>query len=101
MATCCGKERNTNFCPQCGKAMSKEAGLLGLKRYVDSMYEAAQARVQERKNEVARVENPSTDFGYRRIQLIKDAKQSLARAVKKEEQWRDWQEALIKAIDGE
>lgn len=105
MAVCCGKERTTNFCPNCGKAMSPEAGILGLKRYLESQLEKATKKEKESKAEAERAEkvfrnasSPNQEYYDRRWG---ESKKILASATKKREQWQNWIESLIRLVDGE
>lgn len=100
---CCGKERTTPFCPNCGKAMDKRAGLLGLVRYLTQQLESAQKKAKAIETETTRLaDSPESRIAgnYWHVRLIA-LKKDHAAAMKKVEKWKDWQEELIRLIDGE
>jgi septal ring factor EnvC (AmiA/AmiB activator) len=100
---CCGKDRSTNFCPSCGKPMNSEAGLLGLKNYLTSNRKRAEKKISETKRELEAKESqrqPTSKNEWLESR-IKELKQTITSADKSRQRWQDWEEALIKAIDGE
>ncbi len=42
MPMCCGKDRETNFCPVCGKPMDAKAGLRGLLDFISRQLKTAE-----------------------------------------------------------
>lgn len=102
MPFCCGKDRDVNFCPECGKPMNKEAGLRGLLRYVTQQHATYEKKAKEAEQSLKTIlelaaKNPEY---YSVNTYIKPRKRTAEAARKKADQWRDWQECLIKAIDG-
>lgn len=94
---CCGKERTGNYCPECGKAMNKEAGLRGLLRHVTERLETMTRKAAELKRQYDIISGNTDNYHAaekkRRIQAWKVAQKTA-------DKWQEWQEALIKAIDG-
>lgn len=100
---CCGKERTSNFCPQCGKPMNKEAGLIGLKAYIDDLFEKAVKKEKETKanydERLKQLNNsPHNEWLQERV---KENKKKHEAALRQREKFQSFQEALIRAIDGE
>jgi len=77
---CCGKERTTKYCPDCGKELNADAPLAGLLRHCESTLEAANKKRKE-----------ATE--------AKDDK-SLVSAEKSIAKWHQWVCALEAVVQG-
>lgn len=100
---CCGKDRVTNFCPVCGKAMNKESSLLSLVRYLGQQLAAAEKRLKEHEKHIAyyaeQAKSLSSDNHWKN--KLAEQQKTIVEAAKRRDRWKDWQEALIKLVDGE
>lgn len=87
---CCGKERDTYFCPDCGKRLRDEVGPRGLLRYI-----RAQRRAQE-----TRYKNLCIDVG------LQTDTQEKARWIRRRdralqclERWQSWERFVREGIE--
>jgi len=89
--SCCGRERMTAYCPDCGKALDYRGVLGGLLDHIA-------ARVRQHKNRVAfwqaRVaEHKYSDEGLVRVKRCVAAEQHVLA------KWRSWDAALKKLLE--
>jgi len=97
MPLCCGREVNSNFCPSCGKAQDPVSGLRGLLRHVQAELAKAERKASLAKSEAEAREKES---GYWAGDRAEAARQKAAKTRREADRWKEWEESLIKAIDG-
>ena len=82
---CCGQERTTKYCPDCGKAMVSP--LASLLKHVNTQVRGAVNSIASAQDGIGR--NDSNQIAYRIRERIAEAK--LAK-------WQAWADELKKAI---
>ena len=82
---CCGQERESKFCPECGKSL--EHPLSALYRHLDGVVKIDDAKLQTVKKD--------TDFKSKNAVLFK---RRVARVEKTLAKWVSWRNAVRGAI---
>lgn len=101
MPFCCGKDRESNFCPSCGKALDPKSGLRGCLAYITTLYDAAEKKAQGKESVYKNKTTAFSGWSKPTDREIKRYREEAEQARKKADRYKSWQEALIKAIDGE
>lgn len=93
MATCCGAEVKTPFCPSCGKQLKPADPLRGLLAHVRSMAKMQETIRENRRNSPSR--QPRDDEQKRKRE--RRQKRDEARCAK----WKAWGDALEALLDSQ
>jgi hypothetical protein len=96
---CCGQERSTNFCPECGRAIDPTEGLRGLLRYLTEQLARFTKVLEAHKSRLSQLERTAEAPPYYADRL-RSSKRSVAVAQRKVQQFSDWRDAVHCAIDG-
>ena len=86
MTKCCGKDRDTMFCPECGSQLRDAFSLCGLLRHCHTTANAAEKGAATREH---RDEGLSGDMARR---YIKSGRRTAAK-------WRSWADQLERLLD--
>lgn len=89
---CCGKERTTTFCPDCGKQMKHEPPLHELRKYCRERQEKAVASLSKHKIEseemLKRKNGDTLDYDVRRtVRVVENDEKTVLK-------WDRWIDAL-------